>query len=45
MTTYIRTCIYHDSSTKGFRHGIRSELTLTREEAQARTIQYHYRGE
>lgn len=23
MTTYIRTCIYHDSSTKGFRHGIK----------------------
>ncbi|HEY9945544.1 TPA: 2,3,4,5-tetrahydropyridine-2,6-carboxylate N-succinyltransferase [Neisseria meningitidis] len=23
MTTHIRTCVYHDSSTKGFKHGIK----------------------
>ncbi|CWM19079.1 Uncharacterised protein [Neisseria meningitidis] len=27
MTTHIRTCIYHDSSTKGFKHGIKHNLT------------------
>ncbi|ENV1697141.1 hypothetical protein AB5W88_002159, partial [Neisseria gonorrhoeae] len=23
MRTHIRTCVYHDSGTKGFKHGIR----------------------
>ena len=23
MRTHIRTCVYHDSSTKGFKHGIK----------------------